>query len=249
MAYAIGTKGVIEVKEHFMGFTTTTMGTTKLPVGANGVMYCSVQEGAFALTTDEPGGVLSVTCDDSSGDNCCLYIGPFKPADGGVVFETRFKVNDITSCAVFVGFAEDVNATTPVLPLSFSTATMAYNDSGNMAGLSFDSNATSGTADWRASGGNASAAATNAYLNGTRANNAPVNDKYDVVQVKIDPAGNAEMYLADDNGGLRLIERIESCVTATDLTNAVLMIENRSAAASILEVDYMYAKGYRDWTV
>ena len=37
-------------------------------------------------------------------------------------------------------------------------------------------------------------------------------------------------------------------ITNTDMFYAVLMIENRSANARVLEVDYMDARGYRDWT-
>ena len=47
----------------------------------------------------------------------------------------------------------------------------------------------------------------------------------------------------------RLIKRFSTgtLLTSTDLFYAVLMIENRSAAANVLEVDYFYGEGGRDW--
>lgn len=249
MANSIGTMGTIEVFEDFLGLTSTTMGTVAAPQGSQGVMYVSVNEGSFAQTTDEPGGIIAVTNDTANNDNCALYVGPFKPADGGCEMEVRVKIADITTGAIFVGFTETLNATTPVCPLEFATATMTYNGTGGMAGFIHDSNATSGTADWRASAGDANKAATNADANGTRANQPPVNDKWDVLRVEIDSAGNAEMYLSSDKGtGFRLIKRVEGAVTSTDLQFATILMENRSAAASVWEVDYFYAKGNVDWT-
>lgn len=238
----IGEFGVIDVLEHFMGFETATMGTTMLPVGSNGVNYVSVNEGSFAATTDEPGGILAITTDTAANDNCFLCIGPFKPADGGVVMEARFKMADITTGALYVGFTETLDATTPVMPAEFDTVTMTYNGSGGMVGAQFDS--AGSTDDWRAVFGDAGAVNSNADANGTRAKEAAVNDEFDVVRVYVGASGRGEVYL---NG--RLIKAVNSVVTATDLQWAVIGIENRSAAASVLEVDYFIARGYIDWTV
>lgn len=243
---SIGTKGNISVFDHFMGFETATMGTTLLPVGSNGVNYVSVNEGSFAATTDEPGGILAITTDTADNDNCFLCIGPFKPADGGVQMEARLKMADITTGALYVGFTETLDATTPVMPAEFATATMTYNGSGGMVGLQFDSDGT--TDDWRAVFADAASAADNADTNGTRAYQAAVNDKWDVVRVEIDPDGTGRVYLATADGGLKLIKECKSAVTASDLQYAVVGIENRSAAASVLEVDYFGAWGHIDWT-
>lgn len=243
---SIGTKGNISVFDHFMGFETATMGTTMLAAGSNGVNYVSVNEGSFAALTDEPGGVLQVTTDTADNDNCFLCIGPFKPSDGGVSMEARLKMADITTGALYVGFTETLDATSPVMPAEFATATMTYNGSGGMAGLQFDSDGT--TDDWRAVFGDAGKVATNADANGTRAYQAAVNDTFDVIRVEIDPDGSGRVYLATASGGLKLIKECASAVTASDLQWAVVGIENRSAAASVLEVDYFGAWGHIDWT-
>ena len=244
---SIGTKGQISVFDHFMGFQTATMGTTMLPVGSNGVNYVSVNEGSFAATVDEPGGILAITTDTGDNDNCFLCIGPFKPKDGGVVMEARLKMADITTGALYVGFTETLDATTPVMPAEFATATMTYNGTGGMVGLQFDSDGT--TDDWRAVFADGGAVNSSADAQGTRAYNPPVNDKWDVVRAEIDPNGYARVYLADDTGSLKLVKEVNAAVvTPADLQWAVVGIENRSGAASVLEVDYMLARGYIDWT-
>jgi len=237
-----GEFGVLEVKDHFLGFETATMGTTMLPCGSNGVNYVSVNEGSFAAVTDEPGGVLQITTDTGDNDNCFLMIGPFKPADGGVVMEARLKMADITTGALYVGWTETLDATTPVMPAEFATATMTYNGSGGIVGAQFDSDGT--TDDWRAVFGDGGAVNSDADANGTRANEAAVNDEYDVIRVFVGPSGRGEVYL---NG--RLIKAVDSVVTTSDVGWMCLGIENRSAAASVLEVDYFLARGYVDWTV
>ena len=244
---SIGSRGQISVFDHFMGFETATMGTTMLPAGSNGVNYVSVNEGSFAAVTDEPGGILQITTDTADNDNCFLCIGPFKPADGGVVMEARLKMADITTGALYVGFTETLDATTPVMPAEFATATMTYNGSGGMVGLQFDADGT--TDDWRAVFGDGGAVNSSADAQGTVAGNAPVNDKFDVVRVEIDPNGYARVYLADDTSGLKLVKEVRAAVvTPADLQWAVVGIENRSSAASVLEVDLMLARGYIDWT-
>ena len=44
------------------------------------------------------------------------------------------------------------------------------------------------------------------------------------------------------------VESISGAVNKDDLFFAVLMLENREAAAKEFEVDYVYARGFRDWT-
>ena len=251
MARSEGTLGKIEVYEHFMGFSSTTMGTTALPQGGHGVMYVSVNEGSFAGTIDEPGGILAGTVDTASSDNLALYIGPFKPSDGGCWMEARLKVAAISDTAIFVGFTETLDATTPVIPALFATETFAYNGSGGMVGLQFDAAAT--RPDWRALAADGGVGAIDADSDATAANNPPVNDKWDVVKVYIEPSGSGEVYLATDSGrtgggGLRLIKRFDTPVTASDLQFAVVMVQNREANAAVIKVDYFNAGGTRDWT-
>lgn len=243
---AIGSKGVIEVFEDFMApDTSLSMATSPQRLGQVGQV--SVNEGSYAHVIDEPGGILQITTDTGDNDNTFLYAGPFRPSDGGVVMEVRFKIADITTGAVFAGFSETLDATTPVMPLEFDTATMSYSGSGGIAGWSFDADGSTDT--WRAAvGDGGSATGTGGATAGTvTGRGAPVNDEWDILRVEIDPNGTVRCYHDDPANGPDVT--ITGGLTATDIQHACLGIENRSSAASVMEVDYFYARGYRDWTV
>lgn len=242
MTVRIGSRGRIEVFEDFLNFSSTTMGTTALPQA--GIMYVSVNEGSFATTVDEPGGVLSCVTDTGDNDNAALYSGPFKAADGGCVMEARFKVAAITTPAIFCGFSETLNATTPVCPIEASgaTPTLTISAAGATAGMLFDVDCTTDVWYSVCSDNSVAAAAATASI-------PPVADSYDVVRVEVDPDGTARTYHAKNDGGLQLIATYPAALTTSVVLFPTLLVENRSGAANTLEVDYFYAKGYRDWTI
>jgi hypothetical protein len=236
-----GSFGRLHIHEDFLGCGAPNAAWSDTGIGHVGQLaFTSVNEGSFAFTVDEPGGILAVTTDIADNDNWAGFAGTFKPADGGCYMEARFKVAVITTSSVFCGFSETLDATTPVMPLEFAIATMTYNGTGNIAGLLQDKDAT--TEDWRAGFGNGGAVVAGADANGTRAYEAIVADRWQVVRVEIGADGDAYCYL---NG--RLIKKVADAVTPADVLYATLMVENRSGAANTIEVDYFHADGGRDW--
>jgi len=244
----IGSFGRIRVFEDFLGCaaaTATAVPTADLANNMGLLSYGSVNEGSNTITIDEPGGVLAMTTDTAQNDNAYLAAGVFKPADGGCVMEVRIKVADITTSAIWVGFTETLHQTgTPVCPAESTgaTPTLTINGSGGMAGMLHDKDNT--TAVWRAIAGDAGAVASDLTTATGTVSAAPVNDEWDVIRVEIDVNGDAKIY----HDG-KLIDDVAACVTATDVFYACLLVENRTAAANTLEVDYFYAEGGRDWTV
>jgi hypothetical protein len=236
-----GSFGRVRVFEDFLAPDSALTWSTS-PQRLGQVGQVSVNEGSFAHVVDEPGGILSITCDNADDDNCALYAGPFKAADGGCVMEARFKrPSSVALNAVFCGFSETLDATTPVMPAEFSGTTLDFVATGNVVGMLDDSDAT--TADWRACFGNDNVVISTTDANGTRAYEASVADEWDVVRVEIGADGDAYCYL---NG--RLIKSCKDAVTTTDIVHAVLMVECRGTASQVMEVDYFYAEGGRDWT-
>lgn len=235
--------------EHFEDFTGINPDATwEVGGGAIGqVTYTSVNEGTFENTLDESGGILAITTDTGDDDNIALYYGaPAQPAStGGAVMEARVKSNSATLGAWFIGFTETLSVTTPVMPAEFATATMTYNGTGGMVGLQWDSDGT--TDDWRAVCGDGGAA-TAGSGNGTRASSivgegyALAADRWDIVRVELESNATARVYL---NG--KLISTFTGGLTASDLFLPVVMYENRSAAARLVEVDYFYYRTHRDW--
>lgn len=243
MAVSVGSSfGRVRVFEDFLGAPEVTAMTT-IAASAGNIGYVSVNEGTMTATVDEEGGVWAFVTDTADDDNFALYAGPFKPSNGGVVMEARFKVADITTCAIYCGFSETLDATTPVCPAEYATATLTVNGTGGMVGALWDAD---GTSDyWMAVAGDGGAAATGAPDVSTQA---AVNDEFDVVHVEIEPDGTGTVWLAAKGGPLNLLYTFSEAVTSTDLQHACLLVENRSGAANTMEVDYFYAEGNRDWT-
>jgi len=243
MANIQGSFGRIRVFEDFLGSCVNQTPTTTFTnlAGSLGAISVSSANTTLAGTVDEPGGVLSITTHTDDDDNCAIFAGVFKPADGGCVMEARFKVADVTTASVYCGFSETLAVTTPVMPAEYATATMDYNGSGSIIGAIFDPDAT--TDDWRTAFGDAGAIVSGATSGGKRAYQTVTNDYWQIVRVEIGADGDGYVYV---NG--KLIEKVANACTTTDIQHAVLMVENRSGASNVLEVDYFYAEGGRDWT-
>jgi len=223
---------------------TVVAGVNDLP-GGQGWSFIGVNEGTVAEIVDESGGVIQFTTDTGDNDNVCLIAGKFDPSKGPVSFEARFKCPTvITRQAVYAGFSETMALGTPVMPAEFATATMSYNGSGGMLGLVWDPDAS--TNAWKAVCGDGGGVSNsgNYGANGTNATDAMVADEYDIVRVNLYPSGFGEVWHDEE-----LVASGQTGLTATDLVFAVLMIENRSSANEELQVDYVAAKGTRDWTV
>lgn len=246
-----GQFGRITAFNDFLGsLEDVTWAATSVDLGG-GWQMVSVNEGTIQQVVDEPGGVVQFLTDTASADNVALISGPYRPADGGVVTEARYKVaDDMANTALFSGFSETLVLATPVMPAEFDTVTMTYNGTGGMAGFSFDSGGT--TDDFRAVAGDGGAVSSNADANGTRANQTITADEYYITRTEIGPDGTARMYIAHDGkgkDGFFLVKEVATAVTPGDIFYAVHMCETRTTAALEFEVDYVWAQGYRDWSV
>jgi hypothetical protein len=216
-----------------------------------GIGLIAVNEGSYASTFDETGGILALTTDTGNDDNNCLVAGVFSPRDGKMVVRTRFKYSNL-DCAIFVGFAETLDIGTPVMPAEFATLTMTYNP-GGMIGLQYDVDGT--TDDFRAVMGDGSAAISDSS-NGIRANATVTADRWFEAEVILNEDGSGECWLGESGNAnallmnkLSLVKRFSAgtLVTTTDVFYAVLMIENRTANARVLETDYFAGSAGRDW--
>ena len=212
----------------------------------------SVNEGTINDVKDEEGGVIQFLTDTGDNDNAAIVAGPFKPSNGGCVIEARFKVADDLNVALFAGFMETMVVATPVMAAEYATATMSIAGSGGVAGVQYDMD---GTTDFfRAASGDGGAVTgknqkgtTITATTTTSSGQTVTADKFVVARVEISPNGRIDYLLAADTE-LTQFESITGAITASDLFYAVLMIENREAAAKEFEVDYVYARGFRDWT-
>ena len=205
-----------------------------------GVGMVSVNEGTINDVADESGGVIEFLTDTGDNDNVCLISGIYDSALGAVS-EVRFKVADDLGVGIFAGFSETMALDTPVVPAEFATATMTYNGTGGMVGAQYDLDGT--TDGWRAVMGDGGAAVASSG-NGTLSSaTAPSADQFQIVRTELHPGGSGSVYVDG-----KLIKKFTSGLTSGDLFYAVLIVENRTAAARNVQVDYFYADGPRDWT-
>ena len=246
-----GSFGEIRAFNDFTGsYEDVTWSTTSVDLGG-GWGVVSENEGTLNQIVDEPGGILEFLTDTGDNDNVALYAGPFKPSDGGVVMECRFKVADDLNFAVFAGFAETLAMDTPVTPAEYASTTMTYNGGGTV-GLQYDLDGT--TDDFRAASGDGGAVTgtlqnnTVATVDSPRANQTITADEWYVCRVEIGPSGRCDYWIAHDGDGFELVESITGAITTSDNFYALLMCENRAAAAHNFQVDYVYARGFRDWS-
>ena len=245
MTRAIGSYGKCAVYDHFFGGPTnlTAMGAVGYPLAltGSGVNYVCANEGTFVNTLDEPGGVLAISTDTGDVDNFFMEVGMLKPVDGGIWMECRFKQDNVLLGQIFAGFSEVLDPTTPVMPASYIAAAYALAGVGGVVGFLYDPDAT--TDRWLAIAGDAGIEETIGECGGQTM----VNDEYDVVRVEIDQVGTGRCWLAYKDGSLRLIKTFETVVTPTDNFYACLGIQNSTAAARNMEVDYFNAGSFVDW--
>jgi len=245
---AQGSFGRVRIFEDFLGMAADYAGdapASDVVSRVGNLSFVGVAEGTVTMTVDEPGGIVALTTSGNDNDNACLFAGPFKPSDGGVVMEVRFKMEDIASSAVFAGWTETLNQTTaPVMPAESTgaTPTLTISGSGGVAGMLHDKDNT--TAVWRAVAGDGGTVASDLTTSTGTVSTAPVNDEFDIVRVEMDVNGDAKII---HNG--KVIDDVAACVTASDYGFMCVMLEERAATTEKLEVDYFYAEGGRDWTV
>lgn len=244
-----GSYAKLRACNHFLEEISTVVLTGGTPLGG-GVSLIGVNEGSMASTVDEPGGVLAITTDTGDNDNHALISGPFKPADGGMVMECRFKMpTDVltTTLAVSAGFSETMARGTPVMPAEYATATLTLNGTGGMAVVVFDTDGT--VIDFRSVIADAGAALAGTKCNGDALSATVTADDWYIVRVEVGPDGKARIYFgnADDAKNLVQVANNTAVLPPGEVYTAFLMIENRTAAARILEVDYFAAESWVDW--
>tara|TARA_S200002703_G_scaffold53040_1_gene45843 strand:+ start:323 stop:1051 length:729 start_codon:yes stop_codon:yes gene_type:complete len=224
------------------GMGDVTWGTGEVDLG-DGLGMVSVNEGTINTVADEANGVVQFLTDTGDNDNVALYAGQYSIDNGGAVIEARFKVADDLGVGLFVGFTETLALDTPVMPAEFATTTMTYNGSGGMVGAQYDDDGT--TDGWRAVMGDGGAAISDSGNGILSDAAAPSADTYQLVRVEVYSNGGGQVSVDE-----KVIKKFDTgtLLTPTDNFYAVVMCENRTAAAREFEIDYFFSEGHRDWT-
>jgi hypothetical protein len=205
-------------------------------------------------TVDEPGGVVSFSGAGAAADGIALMSQKLCPNDGAISMGARFKYAAGADARIFVGFIETADRDETLNPATISGTTLTVNNTGETFGLSYDTGAT--TDDFRAIATNGTAidSATGLGTLGARANAALTADSWNVVRVEVDQNGVARAYLgnaANDptHSGPKLVYTLPAgYLSATAQYTPIVLLAANSTGDELMEVDYFWARGSRDWT-
>lgn len=226
----------------------------------------------LATVTDETGGVLSIDVTDDAGDDGYgMYSTFFKPADGAIRFECRFKLLDASAAGFFVGYQETLTVAEPVFPYTLSGTTISIVDTGQVVGLFLDHNGTNDDVHFAASNDAAAANGvdlTNPAINkgwgvgssgggraGVDMSGAVMDDSWMLFVIEIDTDGTGRAYFGsvqNDNDGVgpKLIGQTDrGALDPTALYHPVIFVENDGSTGVTAEHDYYLAESSRDWAV
>ena len=156
----------------------------------------------------------------------------FKANQGGLVLETRLKIDAITVVALFVGFTNAISSTVE-LPL-WKTADNIDSDAADACGIGFD---TDGTTDEWFQGGVKATTDTAP----THSGSAPGINTYVTLRVEVSSAGAVTGYI----NGTAIGAATANAVTATVALTPMIVVSSRSAAQRIMTIDYIWAQQNR----
>ena len=217
----------------------------------------------FINTVDESSGVASFSGAGGAADGIVLVGMPMVASSNGTLrMGARFKGASATDLRVFVGWQETVSMSETVNPFTLSGTTLTSNDGGNAVGFYTDTSAT--TDDFRfhysLDGTESTTAALSYALGGAttlgalwvRANCTLTADSWYVVRVEIDPDGACEGWfggpgMANQNGLTRIARMDAGTFDKDAVVYPVLHLLAASTGDPLLECDYFWAKGNRDW--
>jgi hypothetical protein len=155
----------------------------------------------------------------------------YKANQGGLVMETRLKLDAITAVYLFVGFSDTV-ASTLEEPI-FLNAADIDSTATDACGILFDTDGT--TSDLWLHGGVANGTDTTpAYA--TTAPTAPVADTFVTLRVEVSAAGAVQGFV----NGNAIGAAVASAVTPTVALTPGIWLANRGAAQRIVTIDYIW---------
>lgn len=158
----------------------------------------------------------------------------FKANQGGLVLETRIKLDAITAVALFIGFTDVISSTVELPIYKTEGADTVDSDADNACGVCFD---TDGTTDEWFHAGTKATADTDPTHSGT----APSAGTYVTVRVEVSAAGAVTGYI----NGTPIGAATANAITATTAITPCIVVANRSAAQRIATVDYLWVQQNR----
>lgn len=184
------------------------------------------------------GGLVTLTSASNDGThaaNCSTLTMDqlnYKASQGGLVLETKLKINDVSEAVLFVGFTDTIS-TTVELPI-FLVAGDIDSDATNACGVGYDID---GTIKQFFQGGVKADVDTVPVYSG----NAPVDDTFFTVRVEVTADGAVRGFI----NGSPIGDWTANAVTASTALTPAIFIGNRSANQVIATIDYLWVQANR----
>ncbi len=208
----------------------------------------TIEIDAGAIPQDMLSGVVRLTT--TNVDKNSAVIGTPKSWDvglmGTLVFEARVQMNNLATKTVFFGLSDVVTNTISLEDdiLSDDGATTLTLTASDLVGFYFSAELTA-TTSWHTvfNGGSATGVTDSTAIVQTPV---AVAAEWQVLRFEIDTNGTVRWYINDMGTPVRTTTGAVS--TTTDM-GLLLMVEAKGNFIEELDVDYLLAKGNRDWTV
>lgn len=150
----------------------------------------------------------------------------FKANQGGLSFETRLKLSDVSEAYLFVGFTDTIS-TTKEAPI-FLVAGDIDSDATDACGVCYD---VDGTTKQFFHGGVKNGTDTVPAYSGST----PVDDTFFTVRVEVSAAGAVQGFI----DGVAIGSAVADAVTPTVALTPAIFVANRSANQVIATIDYV----------
>ncbi len=232
---ALPSPGVVSVFDDFMGggqaLSTTIIDGWRSRKGTTNAVDWTITEAINGTVV----GTIGDTTASMAVSGVQLDRGlDWKANQGGLVFEARVKLSQITTIAAFIGFTDQVAALEMPIQSAASANTLTTNATDGV-GFMFDTSMTDDK--WWLVG-----VANNTDATHQNTTYAPVADTYETFRIELSAAGVATFY----RNGIQVGTAMSGAVTATVALTPVIAGFNRTTSATpTITADYVHVAGNR----
>ncbi|MGE4077392.1 MAG: hypothetical protein AB7F22_17690 [Reyranella sp.] len=227
----LGSKQVVSHFDDFLGNALNVQYTvvegTDSATSAPSILAGGIG-GVLRLTTGDAGTGLAADLIQVNGGNL-----QWQASNGGLYFETRLKLSQITESYVFVGFTDVLTLEAPII--SAASADTFTTNASDAVGFMFDTGMA--TDNWWLTG---VAANTDATMQDSTY--APVAATYETLRVEVSATGKATFF----RNGVQVGTQMSGAVTAaTDLCWTIGAGKLSTATSMTVDFDYIDVGMYR----
>lgn len=224
---------------------------------ADGILWLNTSDGgntAFAIVADVQGPICQGATDATDDDMMEIgyHLLTWSVQNGELYMETRVKcsVGAVSSCALNIGFNDDVLEDSNTLPMELSTTTFTSN-AATWVGVVYDPDATNDDFHvmWVDDDNDSTTAIANLRMVGV----APVLDEWFGVAIRLTDAGSGngailEVTVVEESTGKVAQKRYASTIDRDALLTPHIAFENHGGVAHTVEIDYILVRQSRSTT-